>query len=72
MAEARWTPAELQAWQRVIRDLLIDGAALFLIVYASINAVAFGLTIVAAMFSTALALWGVPTVLRLKREEANG
>lgn len=65
----RWTPTELAAWQRVIRDVLIDLLAAFLIVYGSLNATEFGLTVIAAMFSTALALLGVPTVLRLRRDD---
>ncbi len=65
----RWTPTEAGQWHRLVRDLIADVLAAFLVVFASLRADRLGITIVAAMFSTALALIGVPVVARLARRD---
>lgn len=68
-ANRRWTTEEIREWKRIGRDVLSYLLAAFLILYASLHAVEFGVNLVATMFGTALVLLGLPHVLRLDRRD---
>lgn len=69
-ARRPWNPDEVARWRLVVRDGIAYVLAVFLILYASLNAVAFGTTILGAMFGLAALLLGLPHALR--RDSSRG
>lgn len=62
-----WTPERVGKWKRHIADFVAYALAVFLVLFASLNAVELGTAIVASMFALAAGFLGVPHMIRLDR-----
>lgn len=61
----KWTPERISGWKPIAQFVISYGAAVFLIVYGTLNAVELGITLVASMFTLAAGCLGVPHMLRI-------